>query len=123
MARILIVDDTLFMRTVLKTIVADEGHEVCGEAEDGYQGVFEYTQSHPDLVLLDILMPKMDGIMALKTLKGYDPHARIIMVSAIQSLKMIKLAINCGAMGYIMKPFQRPQLMQEINRVLEIENP
>lgn len=120
MARILIADDTLFMRTLLKTIVIEEGHEVSGEAEDGYQSIFEYTKNRPDLVLLDILMPKMDGIMALKTIRGYDPNARIIMVSAIQSVKMIKLAIACGAQGYILKPFQRPQLMQEMNRVLEI---
>ncbi len=122
MARILIVDDTLFMRTMLQAIVSDEGHEVIGMAEDGYQGVFEYTQNRPEIVLLDILMPKMDGIMALKTLMAYDPTARILMVSAIQSVKMIKLAITCGARGYILKPFQRPQLMQEINRVLE-QNP
>ena len=118
MARILIVDDTLFMRTVLRTIVTDEGHEVTGEAEDGYQGVFEYINNRPDLVLLDILMPKMDGIMTLKTLIGYDPQVKVIMVSAIQSTKMIKLALQCGAKGYILKPFQRPQLMQEIQRVL-----
>ena len=119
MARILIVDDTAFMRSILKAIVTEEGHEVSGEAEDGYQAIFEYTNNRPDIVLLDILMPKMDGIMALKTLKGYDPQARVLMVSAIQSVKMIKLAINCGAKGYILKPFQRPQLIQEINRVLD----
>jgi two-component system chemotaxis response regulator CheY len=118
MARILIVDDTLFMRTVLRTIVTDEGHEVTGEAEDGYQGVYEYVNNRPDLILLDILMPKMDGIMTLKTLMGYDPLVKVIMVSAIQSTKMIKLAISCGAKGYILKPFQRPQLIQEITRVL-----
>ncbi len=118
MARILIVDDTLFMRTVLRTIVTDGGHEVTGEAEDGYQGVYEYVNNRPDLILLDILMPKMDGIMTLKTLMGYDPLVKVIMVSAIQSTKMIKLAISCGAKGYILKPFQRPQLIQEITRVL-----
>ena len=118
LARVLIVDDTLFMRTVLRTIVTDEGLEVSGEAEDGYQGIFEYVNNRPDLVLLDILMPKMDGIMTLKTLLGYDPQVKVIMISAIQSTKMIKLAINCGAKGYILKPFQRPQLIQEIKRVL-----
>jgi two-component system, chemotaxis family, chemotaxis protein CheY len=119
MTRILIIDDTVFMRTVLKTIVTDEGYEVVGEAADGYQGIYEYVNNHPDLVLLDILMPKMDGIMTLKTLIGYDPKVRVIMVSAIQSVKMIKLAINTGAKGYVLKPFQRPQLMKEIRRVLE----
>lgn len=119
MVRILIVDDTIFMRTVLKTIVTEEGYEVSGEAEDGYQAVFEYINNRPDLILLDILMPKMDGIMTMKTIMGYDPRVKIIMVSAIQSVKMIKLAISCGAKGYILKPFQRPQLIQEIQRVLD----
>lgn len=118
LTRVLIIDDTLFMRTVLRTIVTDEGLEVSGEAEDGYQGIFEYVNNRPDLVLLDILMPKMDGIMTLKTLLGYDPKVKVIMISAIQSTKMIKLAISCGAKGYILKPFQRPQLIQEIKRVL-----
>lgn len=120
MVKILIVDDNLFMRTMLENFVSEAGYEVTAMALDGYQGVFEYTQNRPDIVLLDILMPKMDGIMALKTLMAYDPEARILMVSAIQSLKMIKLAISCGAKGYVLKPFQRQQLIQEINRVLEL---
>ncbi|PWR74221.1 response regulator [Methanospirillum lacunae] len=120
MVKILIVDDNLFMRTMIKTFVSDAGFEISAMAVDGYQGVYEYTQNRPDIVLLDILMPKMDGIMALKTLIAYDPHARILMVSAIQSVKMIKLAITCGAKGYVLKPFQREQLIQEINRVLEL---
>jgi len=118
MARILIIDDTLFMRTLIKNLLIDEGHEVIGEAEDGYKGVYEYVKTHPDVILLDILMPKMDGIMTLKTLLGYDPNVKVIMISAIQSVKMIKLAIGCGAKGYVMKPFQRPHLMLEIERVL-----
>lgn len=121
MVKILIVDDNLFMRTMIKTFVSDAGFEISAMAVDGYQGVYEYTQNRPDIVLLDILMPKMDGIMALKTLIAYDPHARILMVSAIQSVKMIKLAITCGAKGYVLKPFQREQLIQEINRVLELK--
>lgn len=119
MARILIIDDTLFMRTLLKNLLTSEGHEIVGEADDGYQGVFEYVHCHPDVVLLDIIMPKMDGIMVLKTLLGYEPKVKVIMISAIQSVKMIKLAIGCGAKGYVMKPFQRPHLMQEIDRVLK----
>ena len=118
MARILIVDDTLFMRTILANLITDEGHDIAAEAEDGYQGIFEYTNTRPDLVLLDIIMPKMDGIMTLKTLLGYDPKAKVIIVSSIQSMKMVKLAINCGAKGYVFKPFQRTRLMEEINRVL-----
>lgn len=119
MARILIVDDTLFMRTLLQTILTDEGHDVVALAEDGQQAVFEYVNTRADLILLDILMPKMDGIMTLKTLLAYNPQIKVVMVSAIQSVKMIKLAISCGAKGYVLKPFQRAQLMQEIQRVLD----
>lgn len=120
MVRILIVEDTLFMRTVLRNILTAEGYDISGEAENGYEAVREFATNRPDLVLLDILMPKMDGIMTLKTLLGYDPRTKIVMVSAIQSTKMIKLAISCGAKGYILKPFQRPQLIQEIQRVLDM---
>ncbi|HWQ66802.1 MAG TPA: response regulator [Methanospirillum sp.] len=114
MVGILIIDDTVFMRTILSTLVTEGGHEVVAEAEDGYLGISEFINTKPDLVLLDILMPKMDGIMTLKSLMSYDPEALVIMVSAINSTKMIKLAFSCGAKGYVMKPFQKHQLLAEI---------
>ena len=117
MPRILVVDDTAFMRTILRTILIDEGYEVI-EAEDGYQCIFEYANTKPDLVLLDILMPKMDGIMALKALISYDSNAKVIMISAVHSAKMIQIASANGARSYIMKPFQRPVLMREITRIM-----
>jgi two-component system, chemotaxis family, chemotaxis protein CheY len=118
MKKILIVDDTTFMRTILKTILLEEGYEVI-EAADGYQCIFEYANSNPDLVLLDILMPKMDGIMALKALISYDLNAKVIMISAVHSNKMINIASHQGAKSYVIKPFQRPVLLREIKRVLE----
>jgi len=120
MARIVIIDDTLLMRMMLRNFVTAAGHEVVGEAEDGYKGIFEYLNTNPDIILLDIIMPKMDGIMTLKTLIGHNPNVKVIMVSAIQSLKMIKLAISCGAKGYVIKPFQGPMLIKEIEKVLNL---
>ncbi len=118
MARVLIVDDTTFMRDLIRTLVTDVGHEVIAEAEDGYIAVNEYAKNRPDIVLLDILMPKMDGITTLKTIMSYDPKGRVIMISAINSEKVIKLALKFGAKGFIFKPFQKGQLYNEINKAL-----
>lgn len=118
MVRILVVDDTRFMRTILVNILTEEGFEIVGEAEDGQQAVEMYLTTKPDLVLMDIIMPKMDGMMALKTILGINPEARILMVTAIQSIEMAKLAFKCGAVSYIMKPFQKQGILQEIEKVL-----
>ncbi|KAF5086311.1 response regulator [Methanospirillum sp. J.3.6.1-F.2.7.3] len=118
MVRILVVDDTRFMRTILVNILTEEGFEIVGEAEDGQQAVEMYLTTKPDLVLMDIIMPKMDGMMALKTILGINPDAKILMVTAIQSIEMAKLAFKCGAVSYIMKPFQKQGILQEIEKVL-----
>ncbi|MGV8110370.1 response regulator [Methanospirillum sp.] len=118
MVRILVVDDTRFMRTILVNILTEEGFEIVGEAEDGQQAVEMYLTTKPDLVLMDIIMPKMDGMMALKTILGINPEAKVLMVTAIQSIEMAKLAFKCGAVSYIMKPFQKQGILQEIEKVL-----
>jgi two-component system chemotaxis response regulator CheY len=118
MVRILVVDDTRFMRTILVNILTKEGFEIVGEAEDGQQAVEMYLTTKPDLVLMDIIMPKMDGMMALKTILGINPEAKVLMVTAIQSIEMAKLAFKCGAVSYIMKPFQKQGILQEIEKVL-----
>ncbi|HPY60652.1 MAG TPA: response regulator [Methanospirillum sp.] len=118
MVRILVVDDTRFMRTILVNILTEEGFEVAGEAEDGQQAIELFLKVRPDIVLMDIIMPKMDGMMALKTILGVNPAAKVIMVTAIQSIDMAKLAFKCGAMSYIIKPFQRQGILQEIDKVL-----
>ncbi|QXO94717.1 response regulator [Methanospirillum purgamenti] len=118
MVRILVVDDTRFMRTILVNILTEDGFEIVGEAEDGQQAVEMYLTTKPDLVLMDIIMPKMDGMMALKTILGINPEAKVLMVTAIQSIEMAKLAFKCGAVSYIMKPFQKQGILQEIEKVL-----
>lgn len=119
MTSLLVADDTRLMRTILINILIEEGFEIAAEAEDGQDAVEKYMKVRPDLVLMDIIMPKMDGMMAMKTILGINPKVPVIMVTAIQSMDMAKLAFKCGARGYIIKPFQRQGLLQEINNVLK----
>lgn len=120
MARILIVDDTLFMRTLIKNILFSGGHDIVGEAGDGDEAIVKYKELKPDLVTMDVVMPKMNGIDALKTIRGFDPKAKIIMCTAVGQEKMVKLAIQSGAKGYVIKPFQGPKVLEEINKILAI---
>ncbi len=118
MGRILIVDDTLFMRTLLKNIIFSGGHDIVGEAGDGDEGVEKYKELKPDLVTMDVVMPKMNGIEALKSIRAFDPNAKIVMCTAVGQEQMVKLAIKSGAKGYIVKPFQAPKVIEELNNVL-----
>jgi two-component system, chemotaxis family, chemotaxis protein CheY len=118
MGRILIVDDTLFMRTLLKNILFSGGHAIVGEAGDGDEAIEKYKELKPDLVTMDVVMPKMNGIEALKAIKALDPNARIIMCTAVGQEQMVKLAIKSGARGYVVKPFQAPKVLEEIKNVL-----
>jgi len=118
MGKILIVDDTLFMRTLLKNILFSGGHQIVGEAGDGDEAVVKYKELKPDLVTMDVVMPKMNGIEALKAIKSFDPGARVVMCTAVGQEQMVKLAIKSGARGYIVKPFQAPKVLEEINNVL-----
>jgi two-component system chemotaxis response regulator CheY len=118
MGKILIVDDTLFMRTLLKNVLNNGGHTIVGEAVDGLDGVTKYKALKPDLVTMDVVMPKMNGIDALKAIKEFDPAARVIMCTAVGQEQMVKLAIKSGAKGYIIKPFQAPKVLEEIKNVL-----
>lgn len=118
MGKILIVDDTLFMRTLLKNILFSGGHAIVGEAGDGEEGVAKYKELKPDLVTMDIVMPKLNGIEALKAIKAIDPSARIVMCTAVGQEQMVKLAIKTGAKGYIIKPFQAPKVLEEVKNVL-----
>jgi two-component system chemotaxis response regulator CheY len=118
MGKILIVDDTLFMRTLLKNILVAGGHLVVGEAGDGEEAVGKYKELKPDLVTMDVVMPKMNGIEALKAIKQLDPASRIVMCTAVGQEQMVKLAIKSGAKGYIVKPFQAPKVLDEVKNVL-----
>jgi two-component system chemotaxis response regulator CheY len=118
MGNILIVDDTLFMRTLLKNIIFSGGHTIAGEATDGDDAIEKYRELKPDLVTMDVVMPKMNGIEALKGIRAIDPQAKVIMCTAVGQEQMVKLAIKSGARGYIVKPFQAPKVLDEIKNVL-----
>jgi len=118
MGRILIVDDTMFMRTLLKNILFSGGHEIVGEAADGTEAVAKYQDLKPDLVTMDVVMPKMNGIEALKEIKKIDPNAKVVMCTAVGQEQMVKLAIKSGARGYVVKPFQAPKVLDEVKNVL-----
>jgi len=118
MARILIADNASFMRSCLKYIVENAGHEVVGMAKGGKEAVDLYTQFRPDLVTLDILMEGMDGMAALGAILKGDPRARVVMVSALGQDQVQEEARKLGALGYIRKPFKPDEIVQELNNVL-----
>ncbi|MEK5184391.1 response regulator [Solibacillus sp. FSL R5-0449] len=116
--RILIVDDAAFMRMMIKDILTKNGFEVVGEAADGIQAVEKYNELRPDLVTMDITMPEMDGIAALKEIKGTDPNAVVIMCSAMGQQAMVIDAIQAGAKDFIVKPFQADRVIEAIQKAL-----
>jgi two-component system chemotaxis response regulator CheY len=116
--KIMIVDDAAFMRMMLKNILTKGGYEICEEATDGLQAVEKYSQCSPDLVIMDITMPNMDGIAALKKIKEENPDSKIIMCSAMGQESLVIDAIRSGALDFIVKPFQNDRLIAAISRVL-----
>jgi len=121
MAKVLVVDDALFMRKMLIDILKKEGFEVCGEAENGKEAIEQYKQLKPDLVTMDIVMPKMDeidGIGAVKEIMKIDPQAKIIMVSAMGQHVLVVEAIQAGAKDFITKPFQPSRVTEAMKRLL-----
>ena len=109
--RILIVDDAAFMRMMIKDILTKNGYNVVGEAENGAKGVEKYVELKPDLVLMDITMPEMDGIQALKKIKEADASATVIMCSAMGQQAMVIESIQAGAKDFIVKPFQADRVL------------
>lgn len=105
MKRVLIVDDTAFMRNVLKTILENGGFEVVGEAQNGAIGVKKYEELNPDIVTMDITMPEMDGISALKEIKKIDSNAKVVMISSMGQEAMIRESVTAGAKSFVVKPF------------------
>jgi two-component system chemotaxis response regulator CheY len=118
MARVLIVDDAAFMRMMLKDILTKNGLDVVGEAVNGAEAVEKYYELKPDLVTMDITMPEMNGIAAVKAIRAVDPQANIIMCSAMGQQPMVIDAIQAGAKDFIVKPFQPDRVMEAINKVL-----
>jgi two-component system chemotaxis response regulator CheY len=116
--RILIVDDAAFMRMMIRDILTKNGYEVCGEANDGAQAIEKYKEVKPDLVTMDITMPEMDGIAALKEIKKLDPLAKVVMCSAMGQQAMVIDAIQAGAKDFIVKPFQPDRVIEAIKKTL-----
>ena len=118
MPRILVVDDNAFMRNNIKNVLTGAGFDVVGEASDGLEAISMYQSSGPDLVTLDITMPNMDGVQALKELRSLDPAAKIIMVSAMGQEALVVEAITAGAADFVVKPFQPDRVVDAINKAL-----
>ena len=120
-ARVLIVDDALFMRTMLRNIFAESGFEVVGEAGNGIEAVEKYCQLAPDLTTLDIVMPERNGIEALKQIVALDPRARVVMCSALGQESLIIEALDAGARDFIVKPFKPAKVIEVAQKVLASE--
>lgn len=115
---ILICDDAAFMRMMIKDILTKNGYNVVGEAENGAKAVEKYAELKPDLVLMDITMPEMDGIQALKKIKESDGSAMVIMCSAMGQQAMVIEAIQGGAKDFIVKPFQAERVLEAVKKVV-----
>jgi two-component system chemotaxis response regulator CheY len=115
---ILVCDDAAFMRMMIKDILTKNGYVVVGEAENGAKAVEKYNETKPDLVLMDITMPEMDGIQALKKIKEGDPGAMVIMCSAMGQQAMVIESIQSGAKDFIVKPFQADRVLEAVKKVV-----
>lgn len=120
MKRVLIVDDASFMRMSIKNMLANYDFEVVGEAENGVMAIEKYKELQPDIVTMDITMPEMDGLEALREIKKIDPGASVVMVSALGQEARMKEAIIYGAKGFIVKPFKEEMLISAIIKIIKI---
>ena len=116
---VLICDDAAFMRVMIKDILTKNGYDVAGEAENGLKAVEKYNETKPDLVMMDITMPEMDGIQALKKIKEADAGANVIMCSAMGQQAMVIEAIQNGAKDFIVKPFQADRVLEAVKKVID----
>lgn len=115
--RILITDDALFMRVTLKNILTQNGYEVVGEAANGVESVELYKSLKPDVVTMDITMPEMDGLQALKEIRAHDPSANVVMCTAMGQKSMVVDAIQAGAKDFIVKPFQPDRVLEAMAKL------
>ena len=116
---ILICDDAAFMRMMIKDILVKNGYNIAGEAENGVKAVEKYQETKPDLVLMDITMPEMDGIQALKKIKAIDANASVVMCSAMGQQAMVIESIQSGARDFIVKPFQAERVIEAVKKAVE----
>ncbi len=114
--RVLITDDALFMRVTLKNILTKAGYEIAGEASNGRESVELYNSTKPDLVTMDITMPEMDGITAVREIRKQNPNATIIMCTAMGQKNMVMEAVTAGAKDFIVKPFQPEKVIEAVQK-------
>ena len=117
-ARIMIVDDAAFMRKRIRNILVKEGYEVVAESSNGREAVENYQEFKPELVTMDITMPEMDGIAALKEIRALDPDAKVVMCTAMGQKNMVVEAIQAGAKDFIVKPFQPDRVVEALQKLL-----
>ncbi|MEJ2238406.1 MAG: response regulator [Gemmatimonadales bacterium] len=115
---VLVCDDAIFMRTMISDILSQAGYEIVGEAETGVQAVEKFKELKPDLVTMDIVMPDMGGIDAVREIVSQDPGARILMCSAMGQQALVVEAIQAGAKDFVVKPFQPSRVLEAVQRVL-----
>lgn len=118
---VLIADDLKFIKLVLRELIEKAGFRVVGEASNGEEAVELYQDKRPDVVLMDITMPKMDGLAALKHILKFDPEAKVIMCSALGQQNLIAQALQLGAKDFVVKPFREERVIAAIKRILDIE--
>ena len=116
---ILICDDAAFMRMMIKDILVKNGYNIAGEAENDVKAAEKYQETKPDLVLMDITMPEMDGIQALKKIKAIDANASVVMCSAMGQQAMVIESIQSGARDFIVKPFQPDRVIEAVKKAVE----
>ena len=117
MKKVLIVDDSKFIRLSLRTILEREGFKIVGEAEDGKVAINKYKELKPDIVTMDITMPEMDGIEALQEIINIDPNAKVVMLSAVGQQTKVKASIIAGAITFIVKPFKEEHLVEVLSKI------
>ena len=116
--KVLIVDDSSAVQAALKQILEENGYEVAGMAENGLEAITRYKELKPDLVIMDIIMPQMNGLESLKLLRSVDPNARVVMSSTISDRKTVNYCIKEGAKNHILKPFKGPRVVKTIRTAL-----
>jgi two-component system chemotaxis response regulator CheY len=115
--RVLVIDDAMFMRLMLKDILTKHGFEVIGEAENGVQAIQKYKELKPDIVTMDIVMPEMDGITAVKSIMTSDPNAKIVMCTAMGQQALVIEAMGAGAKDFIIKPFSPAKVVETLRKL------
>jgi len=117
--RVLLVDDSTYIRTVLGSIIVDAGFEVVGEAADGEEAIRKYMDLKPDIVLMDVIMEPMNGMAATEAILDKDPAARILMVTVLETKEILMDLIKIGAKGYITKPFSKEEIAEKIREIIK----